>query len=111
MSIDAARVRELALAFPFASEAAHFERLAFRVPRRIFATLSESAGDLNLMFDPELQDFYCELAPQTFAPVPGAWGRRGATRCDLRTVDEATLKSALQAAHRLATARPGSRAR
>src|SRR5580658_6198441 len=102
MSVDAARVRELALALPLASEAPHFDRLAFRTPRKIFATLSMQAGDLNLMFDPDLRDFYCEHAPQAFTPVPGGWGRKGATRCDLRRVDEATLLSALQAAHRLA---------
>jgi hypothetical protein len=102
MSVDAARVRELALALASASEAPHFDRLAFRTPRKIFATLSAAAGDLNLMFDPDLRDFYCEQAPQAFTPVPGGWGRMGATRCDLRTVDEATLMSALRAAHRLA---------
>ena len=102
MSVDAAHVRELALALPLAREAPHFDRLAFRTPRKIFATLNARAGDLNLMFDPDLRDFYCEQAPQAFTPVPGGWGRRGATRCDLAKVDEVTLMSALQAAHRLA---------
>jgi hypothetical protein len=102
MAVDPARAREMALALPRASEAPHFDRLAFRTPRKIFATLSVGAGDLNLMFNPDLRDFYCEQAPQAFAPVPSGWGRRGATRCDLRTVDEATLASALLAAHRLA---------
>jgi hypothetical protein len=109
MSVDAARVRELALALPLASEAPHFDRLAFRTPRKIFATLSVQAGDLNLMFDPDLRDFYCEQAPQAFTPVPGGWGRMGATRCDLRAVDEPTLMSALQAAHRLAAPKPKRR--
>jgi hypothetical protein len=109
MSVDAARVRELALALPLASEAPHFDRLAFRTPRKIFATLSVRAGDLNLMFDPDLRDFYCEHAPQAFTPVPGGWGRRGATRCDLLHVDEATLMSALRAAHQLAAPGPKRR--
>jgi hypothetical protein len=102
MAIDAARARVLALALPVASEAPHFDRVAFRTPRKIFATLNTGAGDLNLMFDPDLRDFYCEQAPHAFEPVPGGWGRRGATRCDLRNVDEATLMSALRAAHQLA---------
>ena len=57
------------------------------------------------MLDPDLRDFYCERAPEAFAPVPGGWGRMGATRCDLEAVDEATLTSALQAAHLLAASR------
>jgi hypothetical protein len=102
MAVTPERVRELALALPLASEAPHFDRIAFRTPRKMFATLSASAGDLNLMFNPDLRDFYCEQAPESFAPVPGGWGRMGATRCDLRNADEATLSSALRAAHELA---------
>ena len=92
----------MALKLEGASEAPHFNRLAFRTPRKTFATLDAEACDLNLMFDPELRDFYCEQEPATFRPVAGGWGRMGATRCDLAVVDVATLSSALQAAHRLA---------
>jgi YjbR len=102
MGVTPERARELALALPAASEAPHFDRIAFRTPRKMFATLSASAGDLNLMFNPDLRDFYCEQAPQSFAPVPGGWGRMGCTRCDLPNVDEPTLTSALRAAHELA---------
>jgi hypothetical protein len=102
MSVDATHARDLALALPGASEAPHFHRLAFRAKRKMFATLDAAAGDINLMFDPDLRDFFCEQAPQAFTPVPGGWGRMGATRCDLVTVDEATLASALLAAHALA---------
>lgn len=109
MAVDAARARDLALALADASEAPHFDRLAFRTPRKMFATLGPEGRDLNLMFDPDLRDFYCEQAPQAFMPVPGGWGRRGATRCDLDRVDEPTLLSALQAAHRLAAPIPGRR--
>jgi hypothetical protein len=102
MAVSAERARALALSLPQAAEAPHFHRLAFRTPRKIFATLDASVPDLNLMFDPDLRDFYCEQAPEAFAPVPGGWGRNGATHCDLRVVDEAILVSALQAAHLLA---------
>jgi len=111
MAVDTGRARELALAMEGASEAPHFHRLAFRTPRRIFATLDASARDLNLMFDPDLRDFYCEQAPDAFAPVPGGWGRNGATRCDLEQVDEATLRSALLAAHQRAAPKPKARRR
>ena len=102
MSVDAMRVRELALALASASEAPHFHLAAFRTPRKIFATLDEALPRMNLMFDPDLRDFYCEQAPEVFSPIPGGWGRMGMTHCDLRVVDEATFVSALQAAHRLA---------
>lgn len=109
MAVSANRARDLALALPGASEAPHMHRLAFRTPRKIFATLDASANDLNLMFDPDHRDFYCERAPDVFAPVPGGWGRMGATRCDLMTADETLLLSALKTAHQLAA--PKSRRR
>jgi hypothetical protein len=109
MAVSADRARELALALPAVSEAPHWHRRAFRTPRKIFATLDADARDLNLMFDQDLRDFYCEQAPQAFSPVPGGWGRRGATCCNLEAVDEATFVSALKAAYQLAAPRPKSR--
>jgi hypothetical protein len=49
MAVSADRVRDLALAFPSVSEVPHWHRLAFRTPRKIFATLDTDARDLNLM--------------------------------------------------------------
>jgi len=106
MAVSPDKARELALALDGVSEAPHFHRLAFRTPRKSFATLDANARDLNLMFDPDLRDFYCEQAPEAFAPVAGGWGQKGATRCDLDKVDERTLLSALLAAHRLAAPKP-----
>ena len=104
MAVTAARARKLALSLENASEAPHFDRVAFRTPRRMFATLGAGGRDINFMFDPDLRDFYCEQAPDAFAPVPGGWGRMGATTCDLKRVEEATFVSALKAAHARANA-------
>ena len=104
MAVTAKRARELALSLENASEAPHFDRVAFRTPRRIFATLARSGADLNFMFDHALQIQYCELAPDAISPVPGGWGRMGATRCDLKKVDATTFRAALKAAHARANA-------
>lgn len=101
MSITPARARKLALALENASEVPHVDRAAFRTPRRIFATMV--ADGVNFMFDAALQEFYCEQS-SAFAPVPGGWGKMGATQCDLKQVDEATFLSALKAAHARANA-------
>lgn len=102
MAVTVAAARGLALGLEGAVEAPHFHRQAFRTKRKIFATLDETARDINLMFTPELQEMFCTACPAAFAPVAGGWGRMGATRCDLRAVDGPTLKSALLAAHGLA---------
>ncbi len=109
MAVTVTRARELALSFADVTEVPHFNRCAFRTPRKMFATLGEASSDLNLMFNAEYQAFYCEQEPAAFAPVPGGWGRMGATRCELNAVDEATLLSALTAAHSLALPKPGKK--
>ena len=103
MSVTPARARKIALALPDASEAPNFDRAAFRTPRRIFATLAPDGASMNLAFNADLQEFWCEHEPEAFAPVPGGWGRMGYTTCRLRVVDEAAFKSALSAAHALAS--------
>ena len=108
MVVTPERARALALALPDAEEKPHFDRAAFRT-RRIFATLG-ARHDLNLMFDPDLQAHYCAMAPDAFAPLDNAWGRQGATCCNLKAVDAATLKSALAAAHARASASPPKKA-
>jgi hypothetical protein len=73
-----------------------------RTPGKIFATLANDGADLNLMFEGNS----CEQAPDALAPHASGWGKQGATRVDLKRVDEATLLSALKAAHALAAPQP-----
>ncbi|HYD88609.1 MAG TPA: MmcQ/YjbR family DNA-binding protein [Vitreimonas sp.] len=102
MAVSKAKVRKLALALEGASEVTHVDRPAFRTTRKIFATLPPDEEAVNLMFDPPTQEFFCEQAPGVIAPLPGGWGRMGMSRCDLKAADEATVLSALKAAHALA---------
>ena len=90
-------LRRLALALEGTSEAPHFDRIAFKVAR-IYVTLSADGRSANFMFTPDEQEFKCMLAPEAFAPVPNAWGRKGATTATLAKLSLAELKSALQMA-------------
>ena len=83
---------------------ADFARVAISTPRRIFATLAADGSDVNFMLEPVQQEWLCEMAPAALTPVAGGWGRMGATRCDLRAVDERTFLAALEAAHERASA-------
>lgn len=106
MPVTKARVRKIALSFENTTEVVHVDRPAFRTPRKIFATLPPGEAAVNLMFDVPTQEFFCEHAPDAMAPLPGGWGRMGMARCDLNAVDDATLVSALKAAHALAAPKP-----
>jgi YjbR protein len=104
MAVTAVRVRTLALSLPHVTSYPHFDRVAFRIPQRTFATLASDGSDVNMMFDHEQQAHFCEVAPKAIAPVAGGWGRMGWTRCDLAQIDWATLSQALKSAHARASA-------
>ncbi|HEX2870666.1 MAG TPA: hypothetical protein VHP33_05405 [Polyangiaceae bacterium] len=104
MAVTPKRARELALAQENATSYPHFDRIAFRTPRRTFATLALNGSDLNFVVDLDQQAHFCKLAPNAIAPVAGGWGRMGWTRCDLKSIDAATFKAVLTAAHARANA-------
>lgn len=101
--------KSILTALPEVEVRPHFDRMAYRTPRKTFATFAGDDADVNFMFDADLQAHYCEMAPGAFAPVAGGWGRMGATRCDLAIVDTATFASAAKAAHALAAPRSKGR--
>ena len=96
-------LRRVALSLQGTTEAPHFDRTAFRA-KRIYVTLAADEKTANFMFSPEEQEFKCMMAPEAFAPVPNAWGRRGATTAILSKLTIAELDDALRIARRRAMA-------
>jgi GNAT superfamily N-acetyltransferase len=105
MSISPDHLRAVALALPDAIESMHMGRPDFRVRGKIFATLSAEQGLAMAKLTPEQQEMLCAAEPSTFGPVPGSWGRRGATHIRLAKVDKKSLASALLMAWRNAAPR------
>jgi hypothetical protein len=100
--MTAADFRRLALSLPGAEESSHMGSPDFRVGGKIFATLaSESKGYGNLMLTPALQAEFVQEAPHVFLPVPGGWGRNGATHIRLAQASEDLLAGALRTAWKL----------
>jgi hypothetical protein len=91
--------RKLALSFPGATEAPHFERTSFRVGTKIFATLMEKTSVATLRLTPEQQTVFMEMARQAFTPVPGKWGLQGWTFMDLDKAKKAIVMEALDIAY------------
>src|SRR5271166_1492294 len=102
---DAADFRRIALSFDGASEHPHFDRRAFKA-RVTFATLAPDELTANLKFAPDEQALKCAVAPDAFAALGNAWGRRGWTRAVLAALTEKELEAALEMAWRHAAARP-----
>ena len=94
--------RRIALSLEGAEEGSHFGSPDFRVGGRIFATLAaEAQGYGNLMLAPEQQASFVAEAPDVFIPVPGGWGRNGATHLKLAVANEDLAFGALQTAWKL----------
>jgi hypothetical protein len=88
--------RRLALAVPGALENAHMAHPDFRVGGRIFATLDyPRPGFAMVKLTLEQREMVMAAEPAAFSPVPGGWGKSGATIMALDHVDEKTAKSAL----------------
>lgn len=102
--------RRIALSFEGADEGAHMGAADFRVGGRIFATLAHVHQDFgNLMLTAEVQADFVADAPDYFLPVPGGWGRMGATHVRLADVPEDVLHGALHTAWSLRLERNRSR--
>lgn len=96
--ITVEEVRELALSFPETDEHPHFERSAFRVKKKIFATLSGKDMTVTLKLTPADQSVFCAYDKAVIYPVPGGWGKKGFTYVNLRKVRKSMFKDALRVA-------------
>jgi hypothetical protein len=100
--MTAADFRRIALSLEGAEESSHMGSPDFRVGGRIFATLaSQALGYGNLMLTPEQQAAFVEEMPEVFLPIPGGWGKMGATHIRLAKATEDVLAGALHTAWKL----------
>ncbi|MFI5456590.1 MAG: MmcQ/YjbR family DNA-binding protein [Isosphaerales bacterium] len=87
--------RRIALELPEATEGAHMNHPDFRVRGKIFATLWPKERRGVVMLTPEQQKSVTEAEPAVFEPVPGGWGRKGATSVNLQHAGKAAVRGAL----------------
>lgn len=92
-------VRQLALSFPETDEYPHFDKKAFRVKKKIFATLDEKLKRVMVKLSPADQSVFCAFDKTVIYPVPGGWGRRGATYIEMRKVRKEMFMDALTMAY------------
>src|SRR5262245_5493983 len=99
VGVTVAGFRRACLSMPEAMESSHMGTADFRVKGRIFATLYGADKGLAMVkLKPEQQRAMIGEHPSAFAPIKGGWGRMGATEVRLRSVDAATLRSAIKIA-------------
>jgi predicted DNA-binding protein (MmcQ/YjbR family) len=97
VTIEAAR--QLALSFPETDEHPHFDKKAFRVKKKIFATLDEKSKRMMVKLSPTDQSVFCSFDKTVIYPVPGGWGRQGSTFIELRKVRKEMFRDAVTTAY------------
>jgi hypothetical protein len=97
--VSTSEFRTFALALPETIELPHFDLASFRIKKKIFATLSEKNNRAMVSLSPLSQSVFCAYDETVFYPVPGGWGKKGATYVDLAKVKKAMLKDALKTAY------------
>jgi hypothetical protein len=91
--------RKMALSLPETTESIHMNHPDFRVSGKVFATLGYPDKFWGMVkLTPKQQAAFVEAEPESFVPVKGAWGRKGATNVHLRAATPSMMRKALEAA-------------
>jgi hypothetical protein len=93
--------KAMALSFEGTDEKPHFERTAFTVNKKIFATISFKDKTLNVRFTPQVQFIFCPPNSDVIFPIPNAWGRQGWTTIALNKANKKLVMNALQEVYKL----------
>lgn len=99
--VSTEETKSIALSLEGAGEHPHFDRIAFTVKKKIFATLSFHDKTLNLKFTPQVQFIFCPPGSQVIFAIPNGWGRQGWTTLNLDKASKKLVKSALEEAYKL----------
>ena len=103
--VTPAEAKTIALSFDGTDEKPHFERTAFTVNKKIFATISFKDKTLNVRFTPQAQFIFCPPQSAVIFPIPNAWGKQGWTTINLTKAGKKIVMSALEEAYRLRKAK------
>lgn len=92
-------LRRLALALPETKEEPHFEKISFRVNKKIFATYDLNTSRACLKLSVIDQDVFSSCDKANIYPVNNSWGTKGWTFVDMNFVNNELFEDALKTAY------------
>jgi hypothetical protein len=92
------QARQAALSLPETEEYKHFHLPAFRVGKKIFATIHEDKHFMMVKLSLIDQSVFCSFNKEIIFPVPGGWGGQGSTFINLKKVKKSLFTDALTTA-------------
>lgn len=92
-------LRKTALSLPEVTEEPHFEKLSFRVNKKIFASYDQLHHRACVKLSEIDQNVFSAYNKNIIFPVPNKWGKQGWTFVDLKKVPKEMLADALRTAY------------
>jgi predicted DNA-binding protein (MmcQ/YjbR family) len=92
-------VRQMAMTLEEVTEEPHFEKISFRIKKRIFATIDEKNKRVGVKLSEIDQSVFSAYDQTIIYPIPNAWGKQGWTFIELRKVKKEMLNDALTQAY------------
>lgn len=99
MMVTISQFRKFALSFPGANEQPHFEKISFRIGKKIFATFDKKSQRACLKLSETDQDLFACFDKGIFYPVANKWGKQGWTFVEMKKVRVDMFKDALTTAY------------
>lgn len=94
------KFRLIAINFLETTEEPHFEKISFRVSKKIFATLNSAENRATIKLSEMDQDIFC-LNKNFMFPVPNKWGKQGWTHINLNEIPLEMREDALKSSYLL----------
>ena len=92
------QARKAALSLPETEEKPHFDLTSFRVKNKIFATIHADKNYVMVKLSAIDQSVFCAYNKEVIFPVPGGWGKQGATFINLKKIKKSMLIDAMTTA-------------
>ncbi len=92
-------LRKIALSFPETTEEPHFEKIPFRVKKKIFATYDDKHKKASIKLSEIDQDVFSSSDKTIIFPVDNKWGTQGWTLIEMNKVHKDLFSDALTSAY------------
>lgn len=82
---------------PDAVEQPHFEKISFRIRKKIFLTLDSKTKKAVVKLSESDQAIFSTAHKDVIYPVPGAWGRSGWTMIEIGKIKKIDIRAVVKA--------------
>lgn len=90
--VSVLEVKEMMKQMEDVQESPHFDKLSFRVNKKIALTLNEKEQRCTVKFTEVQQSVYSTINIDMIYPVANKWGKQGWTNVDLTLIDAELLQ-------------------